>query len=172
MQGDVLRETDEDGLLVEDVAPGGCERRGASSGARAEAGCRRRDARFHDAQAARHFGVALDHIAQVAAEAILVELLIGRRIPQAAGIGRNLVGNDDPHHVVLEQPAALHLEVDEADADAEEEAGEEIVDADGECHDVVDLLRRGPAEGGDVLLNESNCRVHLHHVIGGKVHAP
>ena len=30
--------------------------------------------------------------------------------------------------------------------------GEEIVDADGERHDVVDLLRRGPAERRDVLL--------------------
>ncbi len=45
----------------------------------------------------------------------------------------------------------LHLEVDEADADAEEEAGQEVVDADGQRHDVVDLLRRRPAEGGDVL---------------------
>ena len=31
-------------------------------------------------------------------------------------------------------------------------AGEEVVDADGERHDVVDLLRRRPAERGDVLL--------------------
>ena len=46
---------------------------------------------------------------------------------------------------------AFDLEIDEADADAEEEAGQEIVDADGQRHDVVDLLRRGPAEGGDVL---------------------
>ena len=66
--------------------------------------------------------------------------------------GRNLVGDDDPHHVVLPEPSAFHLEVDEADADAEEEAGEEIVHADRERHDVVDLLRARPAEGGDVLL--------------------
>src|SRR6185437_5527552 len=41
---------------------------------------------------------------------------------------------------------------DETDADAEEEPGEEVVDTDGKRHDVVDLLRRGPAERGDVLL--------------------
>jgi hypothetical protein len=40
------------------------------------------------------------------------------------------------------------------DADAEEQAGEEVVDADGERHDVVDLLGRGPAEGGDVLFRD------------------
>ncbi len=45
----------------------------------------------------------------------------------------------------------LDLEVDEADADAEEEAEEEVVDAERERHDLVDLLRGGPAEGGDVL---------------------
>ena len=39
----------------------------------------------------------------------------------------------------------LHLEVDEADADAEEKAGQEVVDADGERHDVVDLLRASPS---------------------------
>ncbi len=65
--------------------------------------------------------------------------------------GRDFVGDDDSHHLVLEQPAAFHLEIDEADADAEEEPGEEVVDADGERHDVVDFLRRGPAERGDVL---------------------
>ena len=66
-------------------------------------------------------------------------------------VGRNLVGHDDAHHVVFPQPAGFHLEVDQADADAEEKPGEEIVDADGERHDVVDLLRRRPAERGDVL---------------------
>ena len=65
--------------------------------------------------------------------------------------GRDLVGDDDPHHLVLEQPAAFHLEIDQTDADAQEQPGEEVVDADGERHDVVDFLRRRPAERGDVL---------------------
>ncbi len=46
------------------------------------------------------------------------------------------------------------LEVDEADADAEEEADEEVIDAQRELHDLVDLLRRGPTERGDVLLRD------------------
>ncbi len=52
---------------------------------------------------------------------------------------------------VFEQAPAFHLEVDQTDADAEKQPGEEVVDADGERHDVVDFLRRGPAERGDVL---------------------
>src|ERR1700743_2163595 len=40
---------------------------------------------------------------------------------------------------------------DRGNPDAEKQAGEEIVDADGERHDVVDLLRRRPAERGDML---------------------
>ena len=66
--------------------------------------------------------------------------------------GRNLVADHDPHHVVFPQPAAFHLEIDQTDADAEEQPAQEVVDADRQRHDVVDLLRRGPAERGDVLL--------------------
>ena len=43
------------------------------------------------------------------------------------------------------------LEIDQSDADAKKEPGQEVVDPDRQRHDVVDLLRRGPAEGGDVL---------------------
>src|SRR5882757_9214586 len=106
----------------------------------------------HDAEALGHLGIGLEQPAEIAAETILVELLVRLDVPQPARIGRDLVRHHDPHEVVLPQPAGLHLEVDEADADAEKQAGEEIVDADGERHDVVDLLRRRPAEGGDVLL--------------------
>ena len=52
------------------------------------------------------------------------------------------------------EAAAFHLEVDEADADAEEQAGQKVVDADRQRHDVVDLLGAGPAERGDVLLGD------------------
>src|ERR1043166_8612841 len=106
----------------------------------------------HDAEALGDLGIGFEQSAEVAAEAVLVELLVRLDVPQPAGIGRDLVGHDDPHHLVLPQPAALHLEVDQPDADAEEEARQEVVDADGERHDVVDLLRRRPAERGDVLL--------------------
>src|SRR3954471_11629561 len=104
-----------------------------------------------DAEAFCDFGIGLEQAAEIPAEAVLVALLVRLDVPQTARVRRNLVGDDDPHHLVLEQPPALHLEVDEADADAEKEAGEEVVDTNGERHDVVDLLRRRPAERSDVL---------------------
>src|SRR5216684_6010860 len=106
----------------------------------------------HDAEALGDFRVGLEQAAEVAAEAVLVELLVRLDVPQPAGIRRDLVGDDDAHHLVFPQPAAFHLEIDQPDADPEEEAGQEIVDPDGERHDVVDLLGRRPAEGGDMLL--------------------
>ena len=84
-------------------------------------------------------------------EPVLVELVLGRDVPQPAAVGRNLVSDDDAHHVAFPEPAAFDLKIDELDARAEEEAGQEVVDTNGERHDVVDLLRRRPAEGGDVL---------------------
>src|SRR6266699_480720 len=106
----------------------------------------------HDAQPLGHFGVGLEQSAEVATEAVLVELLVRLDVPQPAGIRRDLVGDDDAHHLVFPQPAAFHLEIDEPYADTEEEPGQEIVDPDGERHDVVDLLGCRPAERGDVLL--------------------
>src|SRR5690606_9938240 len=91
-----------------------------------------------DAEPPRPVLVGLKHSPHVAAEAVLVQLVVGHDVPETAGIGGDLVGDDDPHHVVLPQPSAFHLEVDETDADTEEEAGEEVVHADRERHDVVD----------------------------------
>src|SRR5580692_552875 len=105
----------------------------------------------HDAQALGDFGIGFEQPAEVAAEAVLVELLVRLDIPQPARVRGDFVGDDDAHQVVFPQPAGFHLEINQADADAEEQAGQEIVDADGERHDVVDLLRRRPAERGDVL---------------------
>src|SRR5829696_8165336 len=86
-------------------------------------GAARRLVLAHDAEPLGDFRIGLEQAAEVAAETILVELLVRLDIPQPAGVGRDLVGHDDPHHVVFPQPAALHLEVDQADADAEEQAG-------------------------------------------------
>src|SRR6476619_2425476 len=106
----------------------------------------------HDAEAFGDLGIGLHQSAEVAAEAILVELLARLDIPEPAGIGRDLVRYHDPHEIVLPQAAGLHLEIHKPDADAEEQAGEEIIDPYGERHDVVDLLRRRPPERSDVLL--------------------
>src|SRR3712207_1406984 len=105
-----------------------------------------------DAEAACHLLVALLDVAEVAAEAVLVHLLAGLGVPQAAVVGGDLVGEDDPHLLVLPQAAELQLEVHELDADAEEEAAQEVVYAERERHHVVEVLGGGPAEGGDVLL--------------------
>src|ERR1700712_2588737 len=107
-----------------------------------------------DAQTLGDLGIGLQQPAEIPAETILVELLVRLDVPQPAGVRRDLVGDDDSHHVVFEQAAAFHLEIDQTDADAEEETGEEVVDADGERHDVVDFLRRCPAERGDVLFRD------------------
>src|SRR6516164_6515223 len=88
-----------------------------------------------DAQALGHFRVGLQQSAEIAAEAVLVELLVRLDIPQPARIRRDLVGDDDPHHLVLEQTPAFHLEIDQPDADAEKQPGQEVVDANGERHD-------------------------------------
>src|SRR3712207_3998390 len=94
-----------------------------------------------NAEAAGDLGIGLDEAAEILAEAVLVKLVGGFGVPQPARVGRDLVGDDDAHHVALPQAPDLHLEVDEADADAEEEPRQEVVDPDGEGHDVVDFLR-------------------------------
>src|SRR5690606_8450393 len=61
------------------------------------------------------------------------------------------VGQDDAGEVVFPHPAELDLEVHQGDADGAEHAAQVVVDADGHGQDVVQLLGRGPVEGGDVL---------------------
>src|SRR5208283_421757 len=106
---------------------------------------------LHDAEAAGDFGISFDEAAEIAAEPVLVQLVIGLDVPQAAGIRRDFVCDDNAHHVAFPKPTAFHLEIDQTDADAEEQAGEEIIDADRQRHDVVDFLRGCPAESGDML---------------------
>src|SRR4030095_16232876 len=54
-----------------------------------------------DAEAARDFLVGLGHLAEVLAEAVLVELLVGLHVPQAAIVRADLVGQDDAHLIPL-----------------------------------------------------------------------
>ena len=46
-------------------------------------------------QALHDFGVGVFHAAEVAAEAVLVELFVRLAVPQAAGVGADLVGEND-----------------------------------------------------------------------------
>src|ERR1700731_5064054 len=62
-----------------------------------------------DAQALGDLGIGLQEPAEIPAEAILVELLVRLDVPQPTRIGGNLIGDDDSHHLVFEQPPALHL---------------------------------------------------------------
>src|SRR5262245_36028851 len=65
---------------------------------------------FHqDAETLGDFGVSLQQATEIAAEAILVELLVRLDVPQPARIRRDLVGDDDPHHFIFEEAAAFHL---------------------------------------------------------------
>src|SRR5579859_1862306 len=107
---------------------------------------------LHHAQAPGHFGVALDDVAEVAPEAVLVELLGGRRIIKQKTVGADLVGQDHAREIVLPHPTVFDLEVHQGDSHGAEQAGEEVVHAQGGGHHVVDFLGRGPVEGGDVLL--------------------
>src|SRR6267154_1192730 len=105
-----------------------------------------------DAEAARHFLVALLDPAEILAEPVLVHLLVGARVPQPAIVRADLVGNHDAHLVVAVKPAELQLEIDQADVDAEKQPGQEVVDPQRDLHDLIEILGAGPAEGGDVLL--------------------
>src|SRR5690554_873789 len=104
-----------------------------------------------NAKALGDVAVAFDQTAQVFAEAVLVHLGAGLDVPQPAAIGADLVSQHDTHQVAFIEAAAFDLEINQLDADAHEQAGEEVVDADGQAHDVVEFSRGCPAKGGDVL---------------------
>src|SRR5215472_5544916 len=108
----------------------------------------------HDAQTPRDLLIGLCHLAEIAAEAVLVQLLVGLDVPEPAIVRADLVGQHDAHVVAFPEPAEFEFEVDELQADAKEEAGEEVVDPERERQDLVQLLGRRPAEGGDVLLRD------------------
>src|SRR2546423_1112757 len=76
----------------------------------------------HDAEALGDFGIGFHQAAEIAPEAVLVELLARLDIPQAARIRGDFVRHHDTHHLVFPQPSAFHLEVDQTDTDAEENA--------------------------------------------------
>src|SRR6185503_8133874 len=55
----------------------------------------------HDAEALGDLGIGLEQAAEIAAEPVLVELLVRLDVPQAAAIRGDLVGHHDPHRVVF-----------------------------------------------------------------------
>src|SRR3546814_8149494 len=82
------------------------------------------------AQSARDFLIGFDLAAQIAAEAVLVELFVRRHVPQTTTIRADLVGEDDAAEIAFVKAPELELELDEADADRGEHARHEGVEAD------------------------------------------
>src|SRR5215469_13471386 len=73
---------------------------------------------------AQHLVVSLLHATQVAAKTILVQLLARLLVPEAAGVGTDLVAQQDLALVATE----LELEIDQQDAALIEEAFEDFID--------------------------------------------
>ena len=84
--------------------------------------------------------------AEVAPEAVLVELLARALVPEAAGVGADLVGQQDAAVV----PPELELHVDEHDVALVEILAQERVHAERRLVDDGQLLRRRQAEEADV----------------------
>src|SRR5699024_7746942 len=64
-------------------------------------------------EAAAHLLISALHVAQVATETVLIQLLAGLGVPEAAGVGADLVGQDDG---AVEGLAELQLEVHQGHA--------------------------------------------------------
>ncbi len=70
------------------------------------------------AKAAGDFLISLQQTAEIAAEAVLVQLVGGLQVPQAAAVRADLVREHDAHLIVFPQATELDLEVYQADANA------------------------------------------------------
>src|SRR5262245_18518480 len=97
------------------------------------------------AKPARYFLTCFEHATQIATEAILVKLVRCGGVPQPAAIRTDLIGQDDAHLLVFPQPAELDLEVDETNADAREQADQEIIATDSKRNDFINSRRTSTA---------------------------
>src|SRR5262249_17441348 len=75
-----------------------------------------------------NLGIGFDQSAKVAAEAVLVELILRFDVPKPAAVGADLIGEHDAHRIVLVDASELDLEIDKPDTDAEEKAREKVID--------------------------------------------
>src|SRR5260370_20297086 len=108
----------------------------------------------HDAKPARHLLIALLDPAEILAKPVFVHFLLGARIPQPAIIRADLVGDHDAHLVIAVKPAEIQPHIDQPDVDPKKQPGQEVVDAERNLHDLVELAGACPGEGGDVLLGD------------------
>src|SRR6185437_392829 len=73
-----------------------------------------------EAEAARYLLVGFLDSAEIAAEAVLVELLVGLQVPEPAIVRADLVGEDQPHLVVLVvETTKLYFKINEFNTDPE-----------------------------------------------------
>src|SRR2546422_1985224 len=84
--------------------------------------------------------------AEVAPEAVLVELLARPLVPEAAGVGADLVGEQD----LAVMAAELELHVDQHDVALVEVLAQERIHAQRRLVDGGELVRRGEAQKADV----------------------
>src|SRR5256712_3872596 len=98
------------------------------------------------ADAPRRLVIGVLDAAEVAPEAILVELLARPLVPETAGVGADLVGEQDLAVVAAE----LELHVDQHDAALVEVLAQERVHVQRRLVDGRKLLRRGEPEEADV----------------------
>ena len=108
-------------------------------------------------QALHNFLVGISLAAQVAAEQVLVQMCAGGGIPETAGVGADLVGQDDG---AVGQAAELDLEVDQADVGIQQDLLQHFVDLEGVLGDGIDLFLGGQAESqGIVVVDERIMQV-------------
>src|SRR4029078_6721384 len=72
---------------------------------------------LEQAEPAGDFLIRFLDFAEILAEVVIVELLVGLEVPKPAAIGANLVGQDHAAVVAVVDAPELELEVDQADAD-------------------------------------------------------
>src|SRR5712691_4038542 len=92
---------------------------------------------LHDASV--DFLVCVLDASEILTEAILVELLARRRVPQAAGVGRNLVAEVQ----LAAMASELELEVHEEQAALLQVGPQHAVDPERHALEPGDFLRRG-----------------------------
>ncbi|MPM45217.1 hypothetical protein SDC9_91903 [bioreactor metagenome] len=97
------------------------------------------------------FLVCSENVAEVLAEAVLVEVVACGAVPEAAGVRRYLVGEDEAALHVL---AEFKLEIDQHDALLREVILKDRVDAQRDILVLVELFLRGPAEEQRVVLDD------------------
>src|ERR1700677_3432625 len=90
----------------------------------------------------QHLLVRLFNVTQVTAEAIFIELLARLFIPEAAGIGTNLVAQQDFTMMTTE----FEFEIDQQNAAFVEKRAQQLIDPKGHFVDLAQLIFGGPVK--------------------------